>query len=47
MKVTIMLNDKLGKQLRVIQAKMLLSKPNSATSFSEVLNLVLKKGLRR
>lgn len=47
MRVTIILDDILGKQLRVIQAEMLLSKPASATSFSKVLNLVLKKGLKK
>ena len=47
MRVTIMLDNNLGKQLRKIQSEMLVQNPASATSFSKVLNLVLKKGLKK
>ena len=45
-RVTIMVDDNLDKELRIIQAKMI-QKENKSISYSYVVNLSLKKGLKK
>jgi len=45
-RLTIMLNSKLAKQLRVIQAKEI-QKSSTTVSFSRIVNEVLEIGLKR
>ena len=45
-RVTIMVDDNLDKELRIIQAKMI-QKENKSISYSHVVNLSLKKGLKK
>ena len=46
-RVTIMLNSDLQRQLRKIQAKRLQILPSTSVSFSQILNEVLAKGLTK
>ena len=45
-RVTSMVDDSIDKELRMIQAKMI-QKENKSISYSHVVNLSLKKGLRK
>ena len=45
-RITILIDDNLDKELRMIQAKMI-QKENKSISYSHVVNLSLKKGLRK
>jgi len=44
-RITIVLDDKLYKKLRVIQAKEI-QKTNKSVSFSKIINKLLQKGLK-
>lgn len=45
-RITIMVDDNLDRELRIIQAKMI-QKENKSISYSHVVNLSLKKGLKK
>ena len=45
-RISILIDDNLDKELRMIQAKMI-QKENKSISYSHVVNLSLKKGLRK
>ena len=45
-RITIVVDDNLDKELRIIQAKMI-QKENKSISYSHVVNLSLKKGLKK
>ena len=44
-RITIMIDDELDKKLRLIQAKQI-SKTNESVSYSQVINELLRKGLK-
>jgi len=44
-RITVMLDIELDKKIRALQAKMILTQTKSV-SFSKILNIVLKKGLK-
>jgi len=45
-RITIMIDDKLNKKIRLLQAKMI-QKENKSISYSYVVNLLLKNSLKQ